>query len=194
MTTLTNKKRNSSFFNMALVSVLSIIILTGFGFALRGRSGIVEVVEETATSTLPSSSANEKMSPAAAYSNGRATLFFYTPVEMCQIMYCPQAQLLQADLQKAFGAQLNFVPVNVNALTGDNIDQAGISAALDNWDLYPVGDIAEWLPQMEETQFGTGLNAPTIVLVDVDGNVQYKGSQNMTASSLETHITQLLGR
>ena len=103
------------------------------------------------------------MSPAQAAVSGNPTILYFYPFEMCQIRYCRQPAGMAAQLREKFGESVDFVAVTTYA------GRLG-GMALANWDLYLVPPYDEWVPEMSDTVFGVGLNAPVVVLVDEQGH------------------------
>ena len=58
----------------------------------------------------------DSLSPAEALTNGRPTLFYFQPYELCQIRYCRQPANIAGQVQARYQDQVNFVTVAAYAL------------------------------------------------------------------------------
>ena len=135
----------------------------------------------------------ESMSPAEALTNGKPSLFFFQPYELCQTRYCRQRATIADELQAHYQDEVNFVYVTAYAIPVDNDMETQTPLLYDNWDLYPVPPISDWLPRPSITEFGLGLAGPVAVLVDSDGHLVYQGDEFVTIDELEPDLQVLLG-
>jgi hypothetical protein len=142
--------------------------------------------------TIESSPLFESMSPAEALTNGKPSLFFFQPYELCQTRYCRQPATIADELQAHYQDEVNFVLVTAYAIPADNDMETQPPLLYDNWDLYPVPPISDWLPQPSITEFGLGLAGPVAVLVNGDGHLIYQGNEFVTIDELEPELQVLL--
>lgn len=108
-----------------------------------------------------------------ALANNKPTLILFTPVEMCQIRYCLQPSLVRERLAQAYPDQINFVEAPVYA-----VDAPGKpSFPVVDLGVYLVEPYAHWVPEMVQTQFGWGIDAPSVVLVDQNSVILVRGGE-----------------
>ena len=135
----------------------------------------------------------DSMSPAEALTNGKPTLFFFQPYELCQNRYCRHPASMADELQAGYQDSVNFVYVTAYAKIAHDDSKTQQPLLFDNWDLYLVPPIADWLPRSSITEFGLSLEAPVAFLIDSTGNLVYQSDEFFTMDELEPDLRVLLG-
>ena len=135
----------------------------------------------------------EGMSAGEAFTNGRPTILFLQPAELCQIRYCrPPAEMAQ-EVQYRYQGDVNFVYVSTYAVPDDMRTQSYPHLPYANWGVYPVPPYSDWLPEPTMTEFGLNLEAPMMLVVDSGSNLVYGGGESVQIDELEPYLQDLLG-
>jgi len=130
----------------------------------------------------------EGMSPGEAFTNGKPTILFVQPAELCQIRYCrPPADMTQ-EVQDRYHGDVNFVYVPTYAVPADVRPQSYLQLPYANWGIYPVPSYSDWLPKPTMTEFGLNLEAPMLLVIDSGGNLIYRGGEFVQMAELEPYL------
>lgn len=121
---------------------------------------------------------------ATALGNGKPTLLLFTPVELCRIRYCLQPKLVMERLTEEYADQINFVVAPVYAVDAPDKPRFPIV----DLGVYLVEPYASWVPEMVKTEFGWGIAAPSILLVDPNGSVLYRGSEYFAVGEMDEYV------
>jgi len=130
----------------------------------------------------------DHMSPAEASGNGKPTLYFFTPAELCQIRYCRQAEEVGRSLQAHYQDRINFVPVTVHAIADYDGSEPYPQLMYENWDIWPTAPYSTWLPKPTMTAVGLGLAGPEAVLVDRESQLVYRGGEFFELAMLAGYL------
>lgn len=212
MKNLQVRKRLATFTVMVIGATLLALTLMFTGFSLDSLVDLPEEVQvssvtavterENVQQAIPtierdpmadSFPAFESMSPADALTNGKPTLLFFQPYELCQSRYCRNPALLADELQAGYQDGVNFVYVTTYAMPDYDGPEPYPQLLYHNWDLYPVGSYSEWLPKPTMTENGLSLEAPVVLLIDSSGNRVYQGDEFSTIDEIEPDLQVLIG-
>jgi hypothetical protein len=110
--------------------------------------------------------AGSVVTPASALADGRPALVLFYPTDMCSYRYCRLPIELEIEVRDRFGETVTFVVIHTQSIPA-GISPAQAQATEDGaWEIYPKALFADWLPAPVKTPFGTGLEAPVVVLVN----------------------------
>ncbi|MBV7333109.1 hypothetical protein KFU94_33735 [Chloroflexi bacterium TSY] len=175
---------------MKIKSISTLMIRTFFLLPLLITGCVADVAsafaKESATGAMPKpvhqiEQANKAgIDLSRAMANGKPTLVLFTPVEICQIRYCLQPEQVVHVLDQHYLGEVNLVVAPVYAV---DITQKPPLPMID-WPIYLVEPYATWAPEMVQTQFGWGIDAPEITLVNASGLVLYRNSESFILNEL----------
>lgn len=174
--------------SLMIISILVVVVL-GYWWpssrtttALPAPEQIVDQSEAVAPMTVPIPEPG--MTISVALSNGKPTLVLFYPVELCEIRYClTEAFLTETDIAND-PDRLNVVTVPIYAVPSAENETSSQFPYL-GWEVYPVPPFDSLLPEFSLTHFGWGIAAPTVVLVDEQGQVHYRGREIIDAKILD---------
>jgi hypothetical protein len=196
------RKRGAAFGMMVTVATILAISLQLTGFnpvaAITARldnDNIQPVANATPREPMIDTGLSfDSMSPAEALSNGRPTLFFFQPYELCQSRYCGQPQTMADAVQAHYQDDVNFVYVMAyERAAGDHVADDAL-LLFDNWDVYTVPPYSEWLPQPTITESGLGLKGPVALLIDQYGYQIAQSNEYFNLAEFESELDDLLIR
>lgn len=141
----------------------------------------------------PTEITRSEMNAAEALLNGQPTLFYFYPAEACQVRYCRQPEMIEAELRAEYGETVDFVTVTVEALPADQGPEQQ-HPIYHNLGMYPVASIVEILPQMTVTEWGIGLASPQITITDGNGEVIASGGEFFGAAELAQQLHPVIGQ
>ena len=174
MTTAQNRTNCPTILATAALTVLTLALIAASG--LRPTPATTsDAPPREAFPIAAGADLDHPLSPAATLYSGKPTLFFFYPHEVCQHRYCLQPNQVAGQVAATFGESVNLVPVITHTAPADEAAATSPTPVMENWDLWLVPPYDSWVPRAEETAFGMGLPAPTLVLVDAAGEVRYSG-------------------
>ncbi len=119
-----------------------------------------------------------------ALADGKPVLLFFRPVEMCMIRYCLQPALVESRLARRYGDRMSMVVVPVYAV---NTPEKPLLPVVD-LGVYLVEPFASWMPELVHTQFGWGIDAPGVALIDPNGGALYRGNEFFDVEILASYV------
>ena len=131
----------------------------------------------------------DSLTPAEALATGKPTLFYFIPLEICQMRPCRPVEAVEAELRRHVPADLNFVPVGVRSAQG-MVDWRYPETAFVNWDLYVIPPTLNWLPRPVETNFGQAMDAPQFFLADSEGRLLLSGGEHASLTEIVAVINR----
>ncbi len=173
--------------NLPIISI-SVVVALGYWWPASPAATALTAPERTvdqreSVTPMTNSISEPAMTISVALNNGKPTLILFYPVEFCQIRYCLNEAFLTETGIANDPDRLNVVTIPIYAVPSAENETPPPFPHL-GWEVYPVPPFDSLLPEFSLTQFGWSIAAPTVVLVDEQGQVRYRGQEMPDATIL----------
>ncbi len=182
----------------ALIAALAAGLLIAPDQLVKNTSIALIAAQDTADLDIPPDpaapyelTAGSAVTPALVLADDRPALILFYPIDMCGYRYCRLPIEFEIEVRDRFGETVNFMIIHTQSNpAGISPAQAQATGSGDR-EIFPDALFADWLPAPVETPFGTGLEAPVVVLVNGQKELVLQTDEYPSWHEIEGHLSAL---